>query len=47
MIISLGKQEAVSIIEETGFIEVTCEFCRKVYKFSEEEVMSLIPDSDK
>ena len=35
MLMSLGYQEAQSIIEQSDFIEVACEFCNKNYKFDE------------
>ncbi|MBF0266119.1 MAG: Hsp33 family molecular chaperone HslO [Gammaproteobacteria bacterium] len=35
MLTSLGYQEAQSIIEQSDFIEVACEFCNKTYKYDE------------
>ena len=35
---SIGKEEARSIIEEQGKIEIVCEFCRKPYVLDPEEV---------
>jgi molecular chaperone Hsp33 len=41
VIISIGKEEAFSIIQEQGFIEMTCEFCNEKYKLDPEEVQLL------
>ncbi|XDD42806.1 Hsp33 family molecular chaperone HslO [Leptospira sp. WS60.C2] len=38
IIASLGKQEANSIIEEVGKIEITCEFCRTAYEFDSSDL---------
>ena len=38
VISTLGKQEAFSILEEQGKIEMTCEFCREQYALDPEEV---------
>ncbi len=38
VISTLGKQEAFSILEEQGKIEMTCEFCREQYVLDPEEV---------
>ena len=35
---SLGREEAMKIIEEDGKIEVTCEFCKEDLVFNEEEI---------
>ncbi len=46
-IISLGEQEATSIAEEDGKIEINCEFCNNQYLFSPADVSQLfIPKSD-
>ena len=41
-IISLGKEEIMKIIKEDHGAEVQCHFCNKKYRFSEEELLSLI-----
>lgn len=41
LIQTLGKEEAMSILEEVGMIEVTCEFCTSVYRFEKERVNEL------
>ncbi len=38
---SMGKKEALSIIEENGTIEVKCEFCSTTYTFDEQAVEEL------
>lgn len=35
---SMGKEEAYSILEEQGRIEIICEFCNEVYELDSEEV---------
>ena len=35
----LGPQEVKTILETEGKIEVTCEFCKETYQFSEDDVM--------
>lgn len=41
-IISLGRQEIESIIEEQHGAEIQCHFCNNKYQFSEEELRSYI-----
>lgn len=41
VIISLGKTEAESIVEEVGFIEVACQFCGKKYLYDKTAVDAL------
>ena len=40
-LISLGKDELNSLIEEQKGAELTCQFCDKVYQFSAEELTAL------
>lgn len=40
-LISMGKEEMESLIEEQGSAELTCQFCDKVYNFSKEELEEL------
>ena len=42
---TLGETEVLSILEEQGKIEVTCEFCRDTYDFEEEEIMAMVKAS--
>lgn len=41
LIQTLGKEEAMQIVDEIGMIEVTCEFCTSVYRFEREKVSEL------
>ena len=41
VIISLGKKDAMDIINETGVIEITCPYCLKKYKFDSDAVCGL------
>ena len=41
-LISLGAEELEAILREQGQCEMTCQFCDAVYKFSGEELQSLI-----
>lgn len=41
-LISMGKNELESLIAEQGSAEVTCQFCDKVYHFSEDELKQLL-----
>lgn len=41
IIISLGKEEAESILSEKGEIEICCQFCNKKYVFTREEVSKI------
>ena len=38
VILALGKEEAESILQEQGKIEITCEFCKEIYVLDSEEV---------
>lgn len=40
-LISLGKDELTSLIEDQGGAELTCQFCDKVYHFDGEELKAL------
>lgn len=41
VIVSMGKDEAFSIVEERGKIEIICEFCKEEYSLDAEEVQIL------
>ena len=45
MIVSLGAEEAQSIIQERGEIEVSCEFCSAQYRFDAVDVTQLFRPS--
>ncbi|MEZ0149611.1 MAG: Hsp33 family molecular chaperone HslO [Candidatus Reddybacter sp.] len=44
MLISLGKEEINAIFEEQTSIDVSCEFCHYIYRFSPEQAMQLFID---
>lgn len=44
-LISMGRQELESLIAEQGSAELTCQFCDKVYHFSENELKQLLSEA--
>ena len=44
-IISMGKEEMQSLIEEQGGAEQTCQFCDKVYRFTKEDLQELLEEA--
>jgi molecular chaperone Hsp33 len=46
VVISLGKEEALSIIEERGKIQLICEFCKEEYNLDPEEVNILFMETN-
>lgn len=44
-IISLGKKEIESIINEDGQAEIVCQFCNKKYNFNKEELQKLLNEA--
>ncbi len=44
-LISMGRDELTSLIEEQGGAELTCQFCDKVYRFTEAELKQLLADA--
>lgn len=38
VILSMGREDAYSLLEEQGKIEITCEFCNELYTLDSEEV---------
>lgn len=46
-LISLGKDELQSLIEEDRKAEVNCHFCNETYKFEEEELKELVNQIEK
>lgn len=44
-VVSLGHEEALSILAEQGFIEVVCEFCNQAQQFNETEIKALFSPS--
>ena len=43
-LISMGRGELASLIEEQGQAELTCQFCDEVYKFSREDLEQIYRD---
>lgn len=41
-LISMGREELQSLIDEQGQAELTCQFCDRVYSFSKEELEDLL-----
>lgn len=41
-LISIGKEELQSLIEEQGEAELTCQFCDNKYLFSKKELENLL-----
>ena len=41
-LISMGREELVSLIEEQGQAELTCQFCDVIYHYSKEELEELL-----
>lgn len=41
---SLGRSEAESIIRDEGAIEITCDYCRRTYRFGSQDVAALFAD---
>ena len=44
-LISMGKEEMQSLIEEQGGAELTCQFCDKVYHFTKEDLQELLEEA--
>jgi molecular chaperone Hsp33 len=44
-LISMGKEELMSLIREQGGAELTCQFCDKVYRFSKEDLERLLREA--
>ena len=43
-LISMGKEELSKLMEEQGKAELTCQFCDKIYQYSNEELRMLLSD---
>jgi molecular chaperone Hsp33 len=41
MLVSLGREELAQLLAERGQVEVTCEFCGKLYRYSADEMERL------
>lgn len=44
-LLSIGKKELANIIEEDGEAELTCQFCRRSYKFNREELTEILKNA--
>ena len=44
-LISLGKDELTSLMEEQGGAELTCQFCDKAYRFSKDDLRALLDEA--
>ncbi|MCI8537354.1 MAG: Hsp33 family molecular chaperone HslO [Oscillospiraceae bacterium] len=44
-LISMGREELASLIEEQGSAELTCQFCDAVYRFTKAELEGLLASS--
>ena len=44
-LVSLGRNDLQTIIEEDGKAELTCQFCRSSYQFSKEELMEILENA--
>lgn len=44
VIISLGREEIESLIEDLGDVDITCEFCRKTYHFAKWALEDLLQE---
>ncbi len=42
VMVSLGEKELNSLIEDTGSAEISCQFCRKNYKYDKDALISLL-----
>ena len=41
-LISMGREELTSLIEEQGEADLTCQFCDKVYHYSKEDLEQIL-----
>jgi molecular chaperone Hsp33 len=46
MLISLGREEVDSIIEEMKLVTVTCDFCNRQYSFDVVDIAQLFRSGD-
>ena len=46
-LISMGKDELASLMEEQGGAELTCQFCDKVYRFDRGDLQALLDEAAK
>jgi len=41
-LVSMGREEMESLIEEQGEAELTCQFCDAIYHYSKEELEAIL-----
>jgi len=41
-LISMGKEELASLAEEQETVEITCQFCDKVYRFDRQQIQNML-----
>ena len=46
IVLSLGKDEAMSIVADQGIIEIHCDFCSSYYRYTAEDVERLFDERD-
>ena len=46
-LISMGRQELIDLIEEQHGAELTCQFCDKIYHYSEDDLRNLLNEASK
>ena len=44
-LVSIGREDLLSIIEEDGEAELTCQFCKSSYKFNKEELTEILKNA--
>ena len=44
-LISIGRKDLAQIIDEDKGAELTCQFCRKTYRFTEDELIALLKEA--
>ena len=43
-LISMGREELSSLIQEQGQAELTCQFCDQIYRYSKEELEEILSE---
>lgn len=46
MLVSLGQEEVMDIVEENGEVEIHCQFCHQQYHFDREQALALFSAQD-
>ena len=46
-LISMGRAELSSLLEEQGQAELTCQFCDRVYRYTRDELEALLAGMDR